>query len=181
MVCTFSIPAAALPMNSWGKGTIEDFQRIWYMNPSLFFGSKLVFWGISCHKTDLDERWVLLCGNQHHCVDNFTFESISLELFASGKECSGVVTGGRSVLWLNSPSLVWENWGMIPSCPVKNRMQMGIPAPSYLLASPRTWEQSSFCWDPRASSYHSKESWLNHSGFKLPLQRELTRPLWTYK
>ena len=61
------------------------------------------------------------------------------ELLASRRECSGVVTGGRSGLWLNSPSLVWKNWGMTPSCPVKNKMQMGIPAPSYLLVRPGRW------------------------------------------
>ena len=36
----------------------------------------------------------------------------------------------RSVYWwkiwpVNSSSLVWESWGMIASCPVKNRMQVG--------------------------------------------------------
>ena len=139
-----------------------------WLYESLFdFGSKLAFWSISCDKTQTylgDERWVLSCGNQHHCVDNFTFESISLELSASRRECSGLFSGSRSGLWPNNSSLVWENWGMIPSCPVKNRMQVGIPATSYLLARPGRWEQRSFCWDPRARSCHCKESWLNHFG-----------------
>jgi len=39
-------------------------------------------------------------------------------------------------IWPNSPSFLWENWGTTPLCPVKNRMQMGIPASSYLLARP---------------------------------------------
>ena len=78
--------------------------------------------------------------------------------------------------------MVWENWGITPLCPVKNRMQMGIPAPSYLLARPGRWEQRSFCWDPRASSCHSKESWLDHFGlinkFVLPSQSLSSSP-WT--
>ena len=37
-------------------------------------------------------------------------------------------------------------------------MQVGIPAPSYLLGRPRRWQQKSFCWDPRA------RSWLDHFG-----------------
>jgi len=56
------------------------------MNPSLFSGSKLASGGISCDKTLGDERWVLPCDNQHHCLDNFTCESIFL---------AGLFTGGR--------------------------------------------------------------------------------------
>ena len=43
---------------------------LYCMNPSLFSGSKLASWGISCDETLGDERWVLPCGNQHHCLDN---------------------------------------------------------------------------------------------------------------
>ena len=110
--------------------------------------------------------------NQHHFVD--IWKHLPSELFASRRECSGVFSGGRPGLWLSSPSLVWENWRMIPLCPVENRMQVGIPAPSYLLARPRRLEQRSFCWDPRTRNCHSKESWLNHFGliykFLLPLK-----------
>ena len=77
-------------------------------------------------------------------------------------------------IWPNSPSLVWENWGTTPSYSVKNRMQMDIPASSYLLR-PRRWISAEIP-DPVAatprradsttldSSCHSKESWLNHFG-----------------
>ena len=34
------------------------------------------------------ERLVPQCGSQHHFVDSFTFETISLELFVFGRECS---------------------------------------------------------------------------------------------
>ena len=69
------------------------------MNTSLFLARSLlpeVFLviGLTCLG---DDCWVLLCGNQHHCVDNFTFESISLELFAVGKECSGLFIGGSNL------------------------------------------------------------------------------------
>ena len=37
-----------------------------------------------------------------------------------------------------------------------------LPAPSYLLARPGWWVQRSFCWDAKARSCHSKESWLKH-------------------
>ena len=44
-----------------------------------------------------------------------------------------------------TPAWYGKNWGMIPSCPVKNSMQVGIPPPSYLLARLGRWEQRSFC------------------------------------
>jgi len=70
------------------------------MNPALFLAENLLSEAfLAIRVTYLgDERWMLLCGNQHHCVDNFTFESTSLELFASGRECSGLFTGERSGL-----------------------------------------------------------------------------------
>lgn len=40
-----------------------------------------------------------------------------------------------------------------------------LPAPSHLLARPGSWEQRSFCW---------------LQSQKLPLQRELTQPLWIW-
>jgi len=142
--------------------------------PFFVFGSKLAFWGISCNKTLTypgDERWMLPCGNQYHFVDNFTFESISLELFAFGRVCSEVFTGRRPGLWLNNSSLVWDMENdAITSCE-KQDTGGHLPAPSYLLARPRRWEQRSFCWAPKARSCHSKESWHDHFGFELSLQR----------
>ena len=47
-----------------------------------------------------------------------------------------------------------------------------LHTPSYLLARPRRWNKSS-CWNPKARSCHSKNSWLNHFGinkFVLPLE-----------
>ena len=107
-------------------------------NPSLFPGSKLASWGIPCDKTltDLLRRRVMgasmwqstsLCGH---------FEAPSFRAVCLWKRVL------RSVYWwkiwpvTNSPSLVWENWGMIPSCPMKIRAQVGTPAPSYLLVRP---------------------------------------------
>ena len=107
-----------------------------YLSEPFSFWLKACFLRHSFDKTLTylgDDRWVLPCGN-------FTFESISLKLL----ESSGVFTGRRSVLWPNNSSLVWENWGMIPLCPVKNRMQVGT-SPSNLLARPARWEKRSFC------------------------------------
>ena len=117
----------------------------------------------------------------------YIWKHLPPELFASGIKCLGAFIGGRSGLWLNSPYLVWENWGMIPSCPVKNRMQVGIPVPSYLLARPRDGSKgvSAEIPEPEAAtprraysttldlSCHSKESWLDHFG----LINELVLPL----
>lgn len=57
------------------------------------YESFLVFWPKACllrHflrlDSDLDERWALPCGNQHHCVDNFTFESTFLQSFMPPEE-----------------------------------------------------------------------------------------------
>ena len=69
--------------------------------PFFVFCSKLAFQGISCDKSLTylrDESCVLPCGSWHHFVDNFTFESIYLELFAFRRECSGLFTGRRSGL-----------------------------------------------------------------------------------
>ena len=94
-------------------------------------------------------------------------------------------------IWPNSLSLVWENWGTPPLCPVKNRMQMGIWAsllplicwqgpeddnkgisaeiPEPVAATPRRADSTT-----SDSSCHSKESWLSHYGLKnkfvLPLE-----------
>ena len=68
---------------------------------------------------------MLPCGSWHECMDNCTSESISLKLFASGRLCSGVFSGRRSGLRPNNSSLVQGNWGIIPSCPVKDRTQVG--------------------------------------------------------
>ena len=87
-------------------------------------------------------RWemgVAMWQSMSLCGQFYIWKHPPPELLASGRECLGVVTGRRSGLWLNSPSLVWENWGMIPSCPGKNRLEMGIPAPSHLLARPGKW------------------------------------------
>ena len=63
------------------------------MNPALFLAENLLSEAfLAIRVTYLgDERWMLLCGNQHHCVDNFTFESISLGCLPpeeSAQECS---------------------------------------------------------------------------------------------
>ena len=115
--------------------------------PFFVFGSKLAFRGISCDKTLTylgDEKWVLLCGRWHHCVDNFTFDSISLELFVSGRECSGLLTGGRSGLRPNSSSLLWETGGWYHCILWKQDTSWCLPAPSYLLVRLRRWEQKEF-------------------------------------
>ena len=114
---------------------------------------------------------MLLCGSQHHCVDNFTFENISLELLAFGRECSGLFTGGTYGLW---PIACYRiQWDTTVSC--EGKIQVG---PSILPLI--CWEDQedgnkrSSCWDPRARSCHSKKSWLNHFGlinkFVLPLE-----------
>ena len=148
-----------------------DVSTVRCMNPSLFSGSKLASWGISCDKTLGDKRWVLPCGNQHHCLDNFTFESISLELFAFGRECSGLFTrlftGRRSVLWPNNSCLLWEIGGWYHCILWRQDTSRCLYTPSYLLARPGRWEQ--------------KEFLLRSKSQKLSLQKELTQPLWIYK
>ena len=74
-----------------------------------------------------DESWVLSCGNWHDCVDNFTFESISLELFDFGRECSGLVED------LACDQITPACYGgMIPLYPVKARYKL---VPPYSLLS----------------------------------------------
>ena len=142
------------------------------MNPSLFSVSKLASWGISCDKTLGDERWVLLCGNQHHCLDNFTFESISLELFAFRRECSGLFTGlftGKDLPCDQITPVCYGRLGddTIVSCEDKFLWQFPISCEVgvsifYLIC----WQgqgdgnKRSSCWEPKARSCHSKKSWL---------------------
>ena len=138
--------------------------------PFFVFRSKHSFWGISCDKTLTyleDERWVLPCGNQHHCVDSFTFESISLELFAFRRQCSGLFTGRISGLWPNNSSLLWETGGWYHCILWRQYTSWHLHAPSYLLARPGRWEQMEFL--------------LRSKSQKMSLQKELTQPLWTYK
>ena len=81
--------------------------------PFFVFGSKLAFQSISCDKTltDLgDEKWVLLCGSQHHSVDSFTIKSISLELFAFRREC----LLAEDLACANNSSLAWETGRITP-------------------------------------------------------------------
>jgi len=46
-----------------------------------FFAIRLTYQG--------GEWWVSLCGNQHHFVYNFIFETIYLKMFAFERESSG--------------------------------------------------------------------------------------------
>ena len=100
------------------------------MNPSLFSGSKLASWGISWDKTLGDERWALPCGSQHHSLNNFTLEIISLEWFAFGLRVKGVL---RTVYWWKicpvTKLLLFAmgDWGMIPLYPVKTRYKLATP------------------------------------------------------
>ena len=126
------------------------------------------------------------CCNQHHCLDNFTFESISLEPFVFGRECSGLFTGlftgGRSVLWPNNSCLLWETGGWYYCILWRQDTSWRRHTPSYLLARPERWEQKEFLLRSKARICHSKKSWLNHFGlinkFVLPLQSLSSSP-WT--
>ena len=101
----------------------------------------------------------------------FTFESISLELFAFRRECSGLFTrlftGGRSVLWPNNSCLLWEIGGWYHCILWRQDTSWHLHTPHYLLARPGRWEQ--------------KEFLLRSNNWKLSLQKVLTQALWTYK
>ena len=131
-------------------------------------GSKLAFWGISCDKTLSyleDERWVMPCGHRHHCVDNFTFESIFLWsyfpleesaqecLLAEDLACDQITPAwyGKTGKWYHR--VLWKTgcrW-----------------APLYsLLSAGKAWKMG------------TKDFMLRSQSQKLLLQRELTQPLW---
>jgi len=77
----------------------------------------------------------------------FTFESISLELYVFGPGVKGVL---RTVYWTAYWTVYWwkicpvtklllsamGDWGMIPSYLEKARYYLASPNPSYLLARP---------------------------------------------
>ena len=129
------------------------------MNPSLFSGSKLASWGISCDKTLGDERWVLPCGNQHHCLDNLLLKAFLWSCLPSAqelRECSGLFTGlftelftglftgGRYVLWPNYSCLLRETGGWYHHILWRQDTSWRLHTPSYLLARPGSWEQKEF-------------------------------------
>ena len=101
----------------------------------------------------------------HHFVVNFTFESISLELFAFKRECSGVAED----LACEQITPAWYGRltdDTVVSC--EDRIQVGVsllPLTGWLkFARPGRWEQRSSCWDPKARTCHSKKYWLHHFG-----------------
>ena len=163
------------PHSVWMLSHIMSFFKNWssvsFLSEHFFvFSSKLAFQGISCNKTLTylgDERWVLLCGSWHHCVDSFTFQSIYLELFAFGRECLQVFTGRRSGLWPNNSSLLWET-GEWYHCILWKTGCRWAP-PCFLLSAGKAWKVG------------TKEFLLRSQSQKLPLRRELTQPLWIYK
>ena len=141
------------------------------MNPSLFSGSKLASWGISCDKTLGDERWVLPCGSQHHCLDNLHLKAFLWCCLPSAqelRECSELFTGlftGRSVLWPITP-VCYGRLGDDTTVSCEDKIQVGASIlPLICWQGQGDGNKRSSCWDPKARSCHSKKSWLNHFGF----------------
>ena len=112
------------------------------------------------------ERLVPQCGSQHHFVDSFTFETISLELFVFGRECSECLLAEDLACDQITPAW-YGRLGMTPLYPVKARYKWAPPC-SLLSAG-------------KAQKRGTKEFLLRSKSQKLSLQNELTRPLWTYK
>ena len=100
----------------------------------------------------------------HHFVVNFTFESISLELFAFEKECSRVLIGWRLGLRTNKSSLIGEPGRWYHYILWRHDTSWSIPASLLPLicwlkfARPGRGEKRSSCWDPKARSCHSKRA-----------------------
>lgn len=109
-------------------------------------------------------------GNQHHFVDNYTFESTSLELFAFKREFSGVLNGWRLDLGANDSSLIREI-GKWYHCALWRQDTTGISLLLLIfrLKICKTWKTG------------AKEILLRFKSQKLSVWRELTWPLWIYK
>jgi len=109
-------------------------------------------------------------GNQHHFVDNYTFESTSLELFAFRREFSGVLNGWRLDLGANDSSLIREI-GKWYHCALWRQDTTGISLLLLIfrLKICKTWKTG------------AKEILLRFKSQKLSVWRELTWPLWIYK
>lgn len=71
-------------------------------------------------------------GNQHHFVDNFTFESISLELFVFKTESPGVFIACRLGLGENETSLILETGKWYHCILWRQDASWHLPASSHL-------------------------------------------------
>ena len=132
-----------------------------------FFSSKLAFQGISCDKTLTykgDERSVLLCGSRHPFIKKFYIWKHFFGAVCLQKRVLRSVYWWKTCHQITPASYQRPGNDTIISCE-KQDAGGHLPAPSYLLAGPRIWEQRSFCWNPKARSCHSTEISLNHLGF----------------
>ena len=93
----------------------------------------------------------------------FTFESVSLELFASERGCLEVLTGWRLGLGANNSRLGDDT---VVSCEGAIHVGVSLLCLSgwHTFARPGRWEERIHCWDPKATSCYSKRSWFHHFG-----------------
>ena len=138
------LPLPASPI--WSEWLREKHFYFYHCeNPSLSSVSKLASWSISCEDTkNLTDktltdlwRWQMMGATMWQSTSLRHLKAPSSRAACLQKRV--LRSGYWWKIWPNSPSLVWENWGTILLCPVRNRIQMGIPGPSYLLAGPRRW------------------------------------------
>ena len=140
----------------------------WCENPSLFVGSKLASWGISCDKTLID-----LLRSQMTGATMWQLTSLWQHLKApsSRADCLGKRVL-RSVYW-------WKIW------PVTKLLQLGTgKLGNVTIVSCEKQDADghpcSLLSAGKARKMGTKEFLLRSQSQKLPLQGELTQPLWIW-